>query len=414
MSYPGGEKKKGSLYYCKPSTSRGLTIEKKEGNMEPMQRIYFDYASTSPTDPEVIRAMEPYLWERFGNPSSPHSFGREAQKALEDAREALATFIGAKAEEIIFTSGATESNNSAIIGAVQSRQAKGSHIIVASIEHHSVLKPVEFLEKEGFKVTYLPVDQTGLVDPENVRQAITGQTVLIAVMHASNEIGTIQPAAAIGAVARENSIPFLVDAVQTVGHIPVHVEELKADLLSLSAHKFYGPKGVGALYVRKGTKLTRYLMGGDQEQGRRASTQNVAGAVGLAKAIELCRQNMNDEAQKQIEWRNRIMKTVTERIEGSRVNGHPADRLPNNTHFSFDKVHGEALLMSLDIAGIAASMGSACTSGAMEPSHVLRAIGLSDDLAFGSLRVTLGRWTTEEQVDYLLEQLPKCVERLRI
>lgn len=379
-----------------------------------MPKFYFDYASTTPADPQVIKAMEPYLWERFGNPSSPHGFGREAKKALEDARETLAKFIGAKADEIVFTSGATESNNYAILGAAQSHKTKGNHIIVSSIEHHSVLKPVEFLERDGFKVTYIPVDKTGLVNPQDIRQASTDQTILIAVMHSSNEIGTTQPVAEIGAIAKERGIPLLVDAVQAVGHVPVNVDDLRADLLSLSAHKFYGPKGIGALYVRKGTKISRYLMGGDQEQGRRASTQNVAGAIGLGKALELCGEKMGEEAKQQTEWRNKIITTLSGRVEGSRLNGHPVNRLPNNIHFSFDKVQGEALLMSLDMAGIAASMGSACTSGAMEPSHVLRAIGISDDLAFGSLRITLGRWTTDEQVDYLLEHLPECVERLRV
>ena len=382
--------------------------------MGPMQKMYFDYASTTPTDPHVVLAMAPYWAEQFGNPSSPHSFGREAKKVLEDARETLARFIGAKPEEIVFTSGASESNNYAILGVAQSLKAKGNHIVVSPVDHHSVLKPISFLEKEGFKVTYLPVDKTGRVNPQDVRKNITDKTVLVAVLHASNEIGTIQPIAAIGAIARGRGVPFLVDAVQTVGHIPVNVDELKVDLLSLSAHKFYGPKGMGALYIRKGTTVAPFLLGGDQEQGRRASTQNVAGAAGLAKAIELCRQNMNDEAVRQTTWRNKIIKSAVERINASQLNGHPSERLPNNLHFSFDRIQGEALLMSLDMAGIAASMGSACTSGAMEPSHVLRAIGLSDELAFGSLRITLGRWTTETQVDYLLEQLPKNIERLRI
>ena len=379
-----------------------------------MEKMYFDYASTTPADPQVMKAMEPYFGERFGNPSSPHGFGREAKKALDDSRQTLARFIGAQPEEIVFTSGATESNNHAILGVAHSLKSKGNHLIVSPVDHHSVLKPIEFLGKEGFKVTYLPVDQNGLVDPNDVEKAVTAQTILLAVLHASNEIGTIQPVAAIGAIAKQKGVAFLVDAVQTVGHLPVNVKELNADLLSLSAHKFYGPKGIGALYIRKGTKVTRYLMGGDQEQGRRASTQNVAGAVGLAQAIELCQQNMNKEAQKQISWRDKIIQGVAERIKNSRLNGHLSNRLPNNAHFSFEKVQSEALLLSLDMVGIAASMGSACTSGAMEPSHVLRAIGLPDELAFGSLRVSLGRWTTEEQINHLLAELPKGVERLRI
>ncbi|MDP2652549.1 MAG: IscS subfamily cysteine desulfurase [Candidatus Omnitrophota bacterium] len=379
-----------------------------------MNPFYFDYASTTPADPEVIRAMESFFHDRFGNASSPHAFGREAQKALEDARQTLAGFIGSLPEEIVFTSGATESNNSAILGAAFSHRDQGNHIIISSIEHHSVHEPAHFLEKFGFRVTSVDVDPLGLVDPEAVRKAITDKTVLIAVMHASNEIGTIQPVAGIGKVARERGIPFLVDAVQTVGHIPVDVRELGADMLSLSAHKFYGPKGVGALYIRKGVKVTHYLMGGDQERGRRASTQNVAGIVGMAKAVELCRGKMADEARTQTALRDRIIAEVLRRIDGVRLNGHPASRLPNNVHFSFDKIQGETLLMSLDMEGIAASMGSACTAGAMEPSRVLRAIGLSDELAFGSLRLTIGRWTTQEHVDALLETLPAVVKRLRI
>ncbi len=379
-----------------------------------MHRIYLDYAATTPADPEVIKAMESYFFEKFGNATSPHTFGREASKALENARETLAHFLGAKSEEIIFTSGATESNNQAIIGLAYHLKGKGNHIIVSKIEHHSVLEPIEFLAKQGFKITYINVDKTGLVDPHDIKKAIINQTILISVMYANNEIGAIQPVAEIGKIAKERKILFHVDAVQMTGHLPVNVNEIGADVLSLSAHKFYGPKGVGALYVRKGTPVDSYLMGGDQEKGRRASTQNVAGAVGLAQAIELCREKMSQEIEVQTKLRNKIINEVTKRIDGVTFNGHPTKRLPNNAHFSFDKVQGETLLTSLDMMGIAASMGSACTSGAMEPSHVLRAIGLSDDLAFGSLRITIGRWTTSEEVDYFLEQLPGIVKRLRI
>jgi cysteine desulfurase len=380
-----------------------------------MKRIYFDYASTTPVDPEVVQAMTPYLHERFGNPSSPHAFGQAAQKAVEEARETLARFIGAKPEEVIFNSGATEANNHAVIGTARARKNHGTHIIVSAAEHHSVLKPVEYLKKEeGFDVTYLKVDGDGLVDPKDIKRAVTDQTILIAVMYASNEIGTIQPAAEIGAVAREHQIPFLVDAVQAVGHLPVNVDELNADLLSLSAHKFYGPKGVGALYVRQGTKLPPFLLGGDQERGRRASTQNVAGIVGLAKAVEICSRKMDDETRLQTKLRDKLLQEVPRRVEGVKINGHLSRRLPNNAHFSFERVEGESLLLSLDMANISASMGSACASGALEPSHVLRAIGLADELAYGALRITLGRWTTEEDVDYFLEQLPGIVTGLRI
>lgn len=380
-----------------------------------MKRIYFDYASTTPVDPDVLTAMTPYFHEQFGNVSSPHAFGREAQKALEEARERLAGFIGAGTGEIVFNSGATEANNHAVIGVARARRDKGKHIVVSPIEHHSVLESVEYLKNaEGYQVTYLPVDGDGLVDPRDVQRAITDKTVLIAVMYASNEIGTIQPIPAIGAVAREHNVPFLVDAVQAVGHIPVNVDDLGADLLSLSAHKFYGPKGVGALYIRDGTKLSSFLLGGGQEEGRRASTQNVAGAVGLAKAVELCGRRMNDEMTFQTRLRDKLLEEVPKKIGGVKINGHVRRRLPNNAHFSFDRLQGESLLMGLDMANIAASMGSACASGAMEPSHVLRAIGLPDDLAYGALRVTLGRWTTEEHIDYFLEHLPRIVAGLRV
>ena len=380
-----------------------------------MQRIYLDHAATTPTDPEVVEAMTPFLRDHFGNASSPHAFGRQAQKALEESRETLAAFIGATSDEIVFNAGATEANNHAIIGAARARRHQGKHIIVSAIEHHSVLEPVEYLKREeGFDVTYLKVDRDGLVDPQDVQKAITDQTILTAVMHASNEIGTIQPIAAIGEITQQHNVLLLVDAVQAIGHIPVNVDELKADLLSLSAHKFYGPKGIGALYIRQGAKISPYLMGGDQERGRRASTQNVAGAVGLAKAIDLCARQMAKERALQTQLRDKIFREVPARISGVKVNGHLSRRLPNNAHFSFDKIEGESLLMSLDMANIAVSMGSACTSGAMEPSHVLRAIGLSDDLAYGALRITLGRWTTEEEIDYLLAQLPVAVKNLRV
>lgn len=380
-----------------------------------MERIYFDHASTTPVDPAVVCAMTPYFSEQFGNVSSPHVFGRTAHKAFEDAREVLAKFIGAKSEEIIFNSGATESNNHAIIGVARAQRNKGRHLIVSAIEHHSVLETAEYLEnEEGYEVTYLKVDQNGLVNPQDVQGAITDQTILIAVMLANNEIGSIQPISKIGAIAQKSNIPFLVDAVQAVGHIPVNVDDLKVDLLSLSAHKLYGPKGVGALYIRKGTKLSSFLLGGGQEQGRRSSTQNVAGAVGLAQAIKLCDQKMDEEAVFQIEMRNKLFNEVPKKIKGVKINGHLSQRLPNNAHFSFERLQSESLLMSLDMANIAASMGSACTSGAMEPSRVLRAIGLSDELAYGALRITLGRWTTEAQVDYFLDKLPELVTSLRM
>jgi cysteine desulfurase len=378
-----------------------------------MKKIYLDYASTTPTDPRVADAMKPYFFEEFGNPSSPHGLGQSARKAVEDAREILAATINAKPEEIVFTSGASEANNQALFGAAAALKDKGNHIIVSKIEHHSVIRPAEELQARGFDVTFLDVDRTGRVDPEAVRQAITPKTILTAVMHASNEIGTLQPVAEIGKIARERGVYFHVDAVQTVGHVAVNVEAIGCDLLSLSAHKFYGPKGVGALYVRKGTKLSSYILGGDQERGRRASTLNVPAIVGLGRALEICHQTAREESGAQKGWRNEIIDFVTKNIPGSVLNGHPTDRLPNNAHFSFESVDGESLLMSLDMAGFCASMGSACTSGSLTPSHVLKAIGLPDALAVSSLRVTLGRWTTKADVESFLNQLKKSIAQLR-
>lgn len=379
-----------------------------------MDKMYFDYAATTPADPAVVEAMAPYWHEDFGNASSPHEVGRRAHKALEDARANLADFLGAQPGEIVFTSGATESNNHAIFGAAHSLRGIGRHVIVSAIEHHSVLEPAEFLRSEGYKVTFLPVDREGRVSPTAIGAAITDQTILVAVMHASNEIGTIQPIREISALTQERKIPLLVDACQTVGHIPVDVNELGADLLSLSAHKFYGPKGVGALYVRKKTPVEKLLRGGDQERDMRASTQNVPAAVGMAKAVDLARDRMTEEAARQCQWRDQLFEEIPKRVDGVTINGHRGNRLPNNVHFSFERVEGESLLMALDMNKMYASMGSACTSGAMEPSHVLRAIGLDDELAYGSLRISLGRWTTQEQIDVVLEKLPELVTSLRI
>lgn len=362
---------------------------------------------------DVVGAMMPYWTERFGNAASPHAFGLEAQKALEDSREILAKFLGASRDEIVFTSGGSEANNLALIGLSRQLRSKGNHIIISQVEHPSVLETAQFLESEGCKVTYLPVDAFGLVSIEDVKKALTDKTILVSVMHASNEIGTVQPVKEIGKVVREKNILFHVDAVQTVAHLPFAVQDLDADLLSLSAHKFYGPKGIGALYIRKGVKISPHLFGGNQEQGRRASTQNVAGAVGLAKALEIAKPKMADEQKTQTLFRDQIISAVLKTVDGSKLNGHPQQRLPNNCHFAFEGVKGEALLVSLDMAGIAASMGSACKAGSLEPSHVLRAIGLSKELAFGALRLSVGRFTTENDVVYLLEQLPKVIKQLR-
>jgi len=378
-----------------------------------MRRVYLDYAATTPTDPEVIKAMEPYFFEKFGNPSSIHSFGQEAKKAIEDAREITAKFLGAKSEEIVFTSGGTESDNLAVKGVAYAKEDKGNHIITSSIEHHAVSEPCKFLEKKGFKVTYVGVDKNGLVDPEDVKKAITDKTILISVMHANNEIGTIEPVAEISRIARAKGISFHTDAVQTVGHVPTNVDDLGVDLLSLSAHKFYGPKGVGALYIRKGTRIERILEGGDQEKGKRASTHNTPGIVGLSKALELCRDKMKEEAEFQTRLRDKLIKAIRENIPDVYLNGHPSIRLPNNVNYSIKYIEGESMLLNLDMLGIAASTGSACTSTSLEPSHVLLAIGLAHEIAHGSLRFTFGRWSKEEDVDYLLEHLPKIVATLR-
>ncbi|MBI3991334.1 MAG: cysteine desulfurase NifS [Candidatus Omnitrophica bacterium] len=378
-----------------------------------MKRVYLDYAATTPCDPQVLKEMEPYFFEKFGNPSSIHSFGQEAKAGMEEARESLASFLGAKPDEIIFTSGGTESNNFAVQGVAYAQGNKGNHVITTGIEHHAIIEPCKFLEKRGFKVTYVGVDKYGLVSPEDIKKAITDKTILISVMHANNEIGTIQPIVEIGKIAREKGIYFHTDAVQAVGHIPTNVNDLNVDLLSLSAHKFYGPKGVGALYVRKGTRIERFLHGGDQEKGRRASTQNTPGIVGLGKAIELCKDKMDEEAKFQMSLRDRLIKEIKNKIPDVYLNGHQTQRLPNNVNFSIKYIEGESILLNLDMLGIAASTGSACTSTSLEPSHVLLAIGLPHEIAHGSLRLTMGRWTKEEDINYLLEHLPLVVDKLR-
>ena len=378
-----------------------------------MKRIYLDYAATTPQDPQVTKAMEPFFFEKFGNPSSIHTEGQIARKAIEEARETVASFLGAKPEEIVFTSGGTESNNFALEGIAFANEKKGNHIIISAIEHHAITEPAKFLEKRGFKITVVGVDKYGLVDPSDIKKAIIDKTILISIMHANNEIGTIQPISEIARIAKEKEIYFHTDAVQTVGHIPVNVNDLNVDLLSLSAHKFYGPKGVGALYIRKGTRIERFLHGGDQENSRRASTHNTPGIVGMAKAIELCKEKMQEEAEFQTGLRDKLIDNVLKNIPEVYLNGHPKIRLPNNANFSIRYIEGESLLLNLDLLGIAVSTGSACTSSSLEPSHVLLAIGLSHEVAHGSVRFTLGRWTKEEDIDYVLEQLPKVVKKLR-
>ncbi len=378
-----------------------------------MERIYLDYAATTPCAPEVVAAMLPFFSDRFGNPASMHASGQENKGAVEEARERIASFLGAAPGEIVFTSGGTESNNTAVKGVAYARQGKGNHIITSPIEHHAVLEPCHFLEKEGFEITILPVDGDGLVDPDDVRKTITGKTILISVMHANNEIGTIQPIEEIGRIARERGVYFHTDAVQTLGQLPFTVGELHVDLLSASAHKLYGPKGVGILFVKKGTRLTPFMHGGEQENRRRASTHNVPGIVGFAKAVELASEGMETEVRELTALRDRLITGLREGIDAVKLNGHSTRRLPNNVNISVAHVEGEGLLLSLDMLGIACSTGSACSSASLEPSHVLMALGLPHELAHGSLRFSLGRPTTAADIDRLLAVLPPVVQRLR-
>jgi len=378
-----------------------------------MKRIYLDYAATTPTHPEVMKVMLPYFTEAFGNPSSIHSFGQEAKEAIEKARNQVAALIGAKSEEIVFTGSGTEADNFALKGVALANQGKGNHIIISSIEHHAVLETCKFLEKQGFPVTYLPVDGYGMVDPSGVKKAITGKTILISVMHANNEVGTVEPIAEIGNIAREAEIYLHTDAVQTAGHIPVDVNKLNVDLLSISAHKLYGPKGIGALYIRKGTKVSSFMHGGDQERGKRASTENVPAIVGFGKAAEIAQREMLEEAQKLTVLRDQLIEGILKSIEHTQLNGHPVMRLPNNVNVSVDYVEGESMLLNLDLAGICASTGSACSSSDLAPSHVLVAMGLPHLQAHGSLRFTSGKWTTEEEINQVLNVLPGIVSKLR-
>ncbi|MGI9953000.1 cysteine desulfurase NifS [Moorellaceae bacterium AZ2] len=378
-----------------------------------MRRVYLDHSATTPVRPEVLEEMLPFLKEEFGNPSTIYSWGREAKKAVEEARARVAALIGAQPEEIVFTSGGTEADNMALIGAAYANQNKGKHIITSSIEHHAVLDTAQYLMRQGFKVTFLPVTPEGLVRVEDVAQAITDETILISIMHVNNEVGTIQPVQEIGKLARERGIIFHTDAVQSVGKIPVDVQDLNVDLLTASAHKIYGPKGVGCLYIRKGTRIQPLLHGGGQERKRRAGTENVPGIVGFGKAAELAGKELESEGRRLRALRDKLIDGVLASIEETRLNGDRQQRSPINANFSFRYVEGESILLSLDMKGIAASSGSACTSGSLDPSHVLLAMGIPHEIAHGSVRMTLGRDNTEEDIDYVLEVLPDIIQRLR-
>ena len=378
-----------------------------------MDRIYLDYAATAPVLPEVLEAMIPFFVSCYGNPSGIHGTGREARKAVEQARRETAEVLGAESREILFTSGGSESDNLAIQGTAHALREKGKHLITSRIEHPAVLNACRRLEEEGFRVTYLAPDRTGRISPESVREAMEPDTILVSIMTANNEIGTIQPAAEIGAVCREKGVLFHTDAVQAVGLLPVRADRLNADLISLSAHKFHGPKGVGALYVRKGTRLDALICGGSQERGLRAGTENVPGIVGLGKAIRIAEAEREENAGRIRELRDTLEKRILQAVPDAEVNGDPERRLPNNCHLSFPGVESEALLLRLDLAGIAASGGSACTSGSTEPSHVLKAIGLEDEYIRGSIRLTLGRETTREDTEKTAQVLPEIVRDLR-
>ena len=378
-----------------------------------MKRVYMDNAATTALRRDVLDAMMPYLTDIYGNPSSLHYFGQEAHKAVENARHQVASALNAEDNEIVFTGCGTEADNMALKGIAEKYQSKGKHIITSSVEHHAILHTCEYLEKHGFEVTYLPVDEYGMVNAEQVRDAIRSDTILVSIMFANNEVGTIMPIKEIGAVCREKGVFFHTDAVQAVGHVAIDVKAMNIDLLSLSAHKLHGPKGVGALYIRKGIVVPPLLHGGAQERRKRAGTENVAGIVGLGKAIEIACSDIEGTAKRMCYLRDKLINGIEVSIPEVKLNGHRTERLPGNVNFSIKYIEGESILLMLDINGIAASSGSACTSGSLDPSHVLLAMGMPHETAHGSLRLTLGDDTTEDDIDYVLEVLPEIVVKLR-
>jgi cysteine desulfurase len=375
--------------------------------------VYLDHAATTYVKPEVFEAMKPYFNEHFGNASSIYSLGRDSKKAVEEAREKVAKAISAEVREIYFTGSGSEADNWALKGIAAANKKKGNHIITSAIEHPAIMNSCKYLEGEGFEVTYLPVDSDGLISPEQVKNAIKDNTILISIMFANNEIGTIQPIREIGAIAREKGVLFHTDAVQAIGNIKIDVQSMNIDLLSLSGHKFYGPKGIGALYIRKGVKISSFLHGGQQERGKRASTENVPGIIGLGRAIELATENLDEYNKKLIDLREKTIEGLTAKVPYIKLNGHRHNRLPGNVNISFQFIEGESLLLMLDMKGIYGSSGSACSSGSLDPSHVLLAIGLPHEIAHGSLRLTFGDENTQEDVDYILEVIPQMVSRLR-
>lgn len=377
-----------------------------------MKKVYLDYAATTPVDKRVVKAMLPCLAENFGNTMSLHSFGQTAKLALEQSRQQVADLINAESNEIIFTSSATESNNLALKGIALANKNKGNHIIISSIEHPCIVESAGWLKKQGFKITKLPADKYGLINPKDVENAIEGKTILVSIIHASNEIGTIEPIEEIGKICKEKGVYFHTDASQSFGKMPIDVNKMNIDLLTASSHKIYGPKGVGLLYVRDGIKIEPLLHGGGQENGLRSSTVNLAAVVGFAKAVEICKKEMKAENKRLVVLRNKLIKEVL-KIKNSHLNGHPEKRLENNINFSFDFVEGESLVIQLDLHGIACSTGSACSSIKLEPSHVLLATGLRPEQAHGSLRVSLGRMTTKKDIEKIIKILPKIIEKIR-
>lgn len=375
--------------------------------------VYLDYAATTPVDPKVLKVMMPYFSGRFGNTMSLHSFGQEAKQALEESREQVADLMKAKPNEIIFTSSATESNNLILQGIAIANQKKGKHIVISPIEHPCVMESAKWLEKQGFKITRLTVDRFGLISPKDVEKAIRKDTILVSVIHASHEIGTIEPIGEIGKICKKKNVYFHSDASQSFGKLPIDVNKMNLDLLTASSHKMYGPKGAAALFIRKGVRISPIIFGGGQESGLRSSTVNVPAIVGFAKACKICKEVMRKEGQRLTRLRNKLIKGVLEKIARSHLNGHPTKRLPNNANFWFEGVEGESITIQLDLARVAASTGSACSSVKLEPSHVLLAIGLKPQEAHGSLRLSLGRWTKESDIDYVLKVLPAIIKKLR-